>query len=57
MIGIYKITNTINGKCYIGQSIDIERSWQEHLYKNSTFLLLKYALHKYGVNNFTFEVI
>lgn len=57
MIGIYKITNIINGKCYIGQSIDIERRWQEHLYKNSTCLLLKYALHKYGVNNFTFEVI
>lgn len=57
MIGIYKITNNINGKCYIGQSIDIQRRWEEHLYKNSHCLLLKYALHKYGVNNFTFEVI
>ncbi len=30
MIGIYKITNKINGKCYIGQSNDIERRWKEH---------------------------
>src|SRR5574344_371846 len=30
MIGIYKITNKINGKCYIGQSNDIERRWREH---------------------------
>lgn len=57
MIGIYKITNTINNKSYIGQSIHIEQRWQEHLYKSSGCSLLKYALHKYGVENFTFEVI
>ena len=57
MIGIYKITNQINNKSYIGQSIHIEQRWEEHLYKSSQCSLLKYALHKYGVNNFTFEVI
>ena len=31
MIGIYKITNLINNKSYVGQSIHIERRWQEHL--------------------------
>lgn len=30
MIGIYKITNKLNNKCYIGQSIDIERRWEQH---------------------------
>lgn len=30
MIGIYKITNKINGKMYIGQSNDIERRFKEH---------------------------
>ena len=25
--GIYKITNIINHKCYIGQSIDIDNRW------------------------------
>lgn len=57
MIGIYKITNQINNKSYIGQSIHIEQRWEEHLYKSSKCSLLKYALHKYGVDNFTFEVI
>lgn len=57
MIGIYKITNTLNGKCYIGQSIDIQRRWEEHLYRSSNCIFLKYALYKYGASNFTFEVI
>jgi predicted GIY-YIG superfamily endonuclease len=30
MIGIYKITNKINGKAYIGQSNHIKRRWSEH---------------------------
>ena len=30
MIGIYKITNKINNKCYIGQSVNVERRWHEH---------------------------
>ena len=28
--GVYKITNLVNGKVYIGQSVDIERRWREH---------------------------
>ena len=31
MIGIYKIENKVNGKVYIGQSIDIEKRWKEHI--------------------------
>lgn len=31
-IGIYKIANTKNNKCYIGQSIDIEKRFKEHIY-------------------------
>lgn len=57
MIGIYKIENKINGKIYIGQSIHIEQRWSEHLYQSSHCTLLKYALAKYGQDNFTFEVI
>lgn len=29
MIGIYKITNMNTGKCYVGQSIDIEKRWKQ----------------------------
>ena len=36
--GIYKIGNKVNGKCYIGQSIDIKRRWRQHkgTYVNTT---------------------
>jgi len=30
MIGIYLIENKINGKKYVGQSIDIERRWKDY---------------------------
>lgn len=35
-IGIYKITNLIIGKVYIGQSRDIKARWEKHksVYKN-----------------------
>lgn len=63
MIGIYKIENKLNGKCYIGQSTDIERRWKAHkiigFNKNShnyNYPLYK-AIRKYGIENFSFSVI
>ena len=29
--GIYKITNLANGKIYIGQSVDINKRWNDHI--------------------------
>lgn len=63
MIGIYKITNKINDKMYIGQSVHIKNRWQEH--KSKAFLpddksynsALHSAFRKYGLENFLFEVI
>ena len=64
MIGIYKITNTINNKIYIGQSINIQERIAEHkrLALNKEFLNkfqypLYLALNKYGIDNFKFEII
>ena len=63
MIGIYKITNNIDGKCYIGQSIDINNRWIKHRSKpfqvndKSYNTYLYRAIRKYGLDNFTFEVI
>lgn len=59
--GIYKITNNFNQKSYIGQSIDIEECWKKHLnaYKhkeNQNWMLYK-AFLKYGIDNFSFEII
>lgn len=59
--GIYKITNNINGKCYIGQSIDIQRRWYEHknpyMWETHRYKILYLAFAKYGVENFTFQII
>lgn len=63
MIGIYKITNQVNGKCYIGQSVNIKRRWTAE--KNKAFdeldkcynYPLSRAIRKYGLENFLFEVI
>lgn len=63
MTGIYKITNLVNGSIYIGQSLAIERRFQEHLYKpfykqdDQYNTPLYRAIRKYGKENFSFEVI
>lgn len=56
MIGIYKITNLLNHKCYIGQSIHVERRFSEHCFPSKTSMISK-AIQKYGKENFSFEII
>jgi group I intron endonuclease len=63
MTGIYKITNKINGKSYIGQSVRIEKRWANHRYRAFQDSYPEYesplyrAIRKYSINNFTFEII
>lgn len=54
--GVYKITNLINGKNYVGQSIHIEKRWQQHCQKSSHSLISR-AIQKYGKENFSFEIL
>ena len=61
---IYKITNQVNGKCYIGQTIKTaEERWKEHrqhafgTHPNDQNKALYRAIRKYGLDNFTFEVV
>ena len=56
MIGVYKITNLVNGKVYIGQSKDVEKRLYEHRIC-STNVHLRRAIKQYGVDNFSFELL
>ena len=58
--GIYKITNNLNHHFYIGQSIHVQQRWKEHqksFKENKRKTVLQKAFHKYGFENFSFEVI
>jgi group I intron endonuclease len=64
---IYKITNLVNGKIYIGQTIKtLDQRWKQHVcqvkyvkQKNNRKICryLHTAISKYGINNFKIEMI
>ena len=57
---MYKITNQINNKVYIGQTVDAVGRWSAHKSKAKVEEPIQYisrAISKYGVENFIFEVI
>tara|TARA_B100000902_G_scaffold392817_1_gene445842 strand:- start:46 stop:1065 length:1020 start_codon:yes stop_codon:yes gene_type:complete len=59
MAHIYKITNIINNKIYVGKTEHPPtKRWKEHLWsaRNPT-MAISHAIHKYGQENFKFEVI
>jgi len=61
MVGIYRIKNKVNEKCYYGSSKNIEKRWRTHknqLRKNAHInTYLQNAWCKYGEENFVFEII
>lgn len=61
MIGIYKIENKVNGKVYVGQSVNIETRWKNHrceLNRGTHYNdYLQRSWNKYGADNFDFSVI
>lgn len=67
--GIYKITNLVNQKIYIGKSVNIYERFEQHKLdstrseelwqanKRHEQTPLHKAMRKYGINNFTLEII
>lgn len=53
---IYKITNTINNKIYIGQTTQtLKDRWRDYKYSGGKIAMRRpiiRAIHKYGFNNF-----
>lgn len=60
--GIYKITNLENHMCYVGQAVNIADRWKQHIKcalgaEDGAHNKLYPAMVKYGIENFTFEII
>jgi hypothetical protein len=59
--GIYAIKNTVNGKLYIGQSLDVLQRWRQHKHRldEGTHLNahLQAAWQMHGANSFLFQVL
>lgn len=59
--GIYRITNTVSGKFYIGSAVNIDARWRSHRHKlakgthHSSHLQNSY--NKHGLSSFVFEVV
>lgn len=60
--GIYMITNLENDMCYIGQAVNVQERWRQHIKRaigaeTPTQNKLYPAMAKFGVENFTFQLI
>lgn len=55
---IYKVTNKVTGKSYIGQTTKtIAERFQQHCRRDSQCKKLANSIQKYGKGNFTIESI
>ena len=55
LTGIYCIRNSVNGKCYVGQSRDIKLRFYQHQYHRKSYI--GNAITKYGIEAFNWEIL
>jgi group I intron endonuclease len=53
---IYKITNKVNNKVYIGFTQNVDKRWKNHSRSEYNRPLYN-SIRKHGIDNFTFEII
>ena len=53
---IYKITNTVNNKSYVGYTTNPQARWSDHKYGRGNKVVHQ-AIKKYGLEKFIFKVI
>lgn len=59
---LYRITNLVNGKDYVGIAVDYKSRWKDHIRDSKkppcdSECLTAKAFRKYGIENFQFEVL
>ncbi len=62
MKAIYKITNKLNNKCYIGQSNNPMERWKQHKWRSANEVekgksAIYNALREVDIDNFSFEIL
>ena len=59
--GVYKITNTITGDCYIGSSKNVKKRWASHkcqsMWNQCPNNPMYLDMQKYGTDKFVFEIL
>lgn len=59
LAGIYVFRNNLNGKCYVGQSIQLRTRIKDHMrnVKKHMNIPIYNAINKYGWHNFTLDIL
>jgi group I intron endonuclease len=56
-VAIYKIVNALNGRMYIGQSVNPTYRAKRHFWKNNGCVKLRRAIEKCGRDSFKFSIL
>lgn len=54
--GVYLLKNKINGKCYVGESINLRKRYQNHKHNKGNQIINK-SINKYKFENFEFIIL